>query len=183
MCTFVRKHFPSFPSLTPNDWIDDELGGDPDQRGGVSRLYESIQMIASPSLNNIMAALEEERDLNFRVTPGKVQLKEYTQVQSVSDMVCFSSKFSFGPPYRLHLSKSRFARIYPNVLPMLPGSGHPYGLGMPKVGTVQFLIHFLIFATRRWALLLKSVGVVPVEVAVSGCHCLLIPTSQAPYSV
>ena len=51
-----------------NDWIDEWLDGDPDQGGAVSRLYESIQMIASPSLNNIKAAWEEE--LGFEVSGG-----------------------------------------------------------------------------------------------------------------
>lgn len=66
MRTFVLKHFPLFLSLLPNDWMDEWLGANPDQRGGVSRIYENIEVIASPSLNDIQAAWEEE--LRFEVS-------------------------------------------------------------------------------------------------------------------
>lgn len=110
---FVRKHFPSFPSLSPNDWIDECLSGDPDQRGGVSRLYESIQLIASPSLNNIRAAWEEE--LGFEVSDDSWQ-SAIRRIHSSS--ICIRhGLLQFKVLHRLHLSKTKLARIYPDVDP------------------------------------------------------------------
>ncbi len=174
--TFVRKHFPSFLSLPPNDWMGEWLGADPDQRGGVSRIYENIQMIASPSLNNIRAWWEEE--LGFEVSDDSWQ-RAIKRVHSSS--ICIRrGLLKFKVLHRLHLSKSRLARIYPDVdlacsrCCQAPATLHHMFWACPKL--TQFLSS--IFDTFSYicnkeigpAPEIALFGVVPAGVAISGAQ-------------
>lgn len=102
---FVRKHFPSFPSLPPNDWKEEFLSADPDQRGGVSRIYETIQIIASPSLDNIREGWEGE--LGSTISDDSWQ-RAIKRIHSSS--ICSRHGFlQLKVLHRLHLSGSRLA--------------------------------------------------------------------------
>lgn len=109
---FVRKHFPAFPLLLSNDWIDEWMEGDLNQRG-VSRLYEDIQMIASPSLSHIRAGWEGE--LGFEMSDVSWQ-SAIKRIHSTS--ICIRhGLLQFKVLHRLHLSRSKLARIYQDVDP------------------------------------------------------------------
>lgn len=110
---FVRKHFPSFPLTSPNDWMDEWLEQDLNQRGGVSRVYEDIQMIASPSLNHIRARWEE--DLGSEMSDASWQ-SAIKRIHSTS-MCIRHGLLQFKVLHRLYLSRSRLARMYPDVDP------------------------------------------------------------------
>lgn len=110
---FVRKHFPSFPSLPLDKWIDEWLDRNPVHRGAVSSLYRDIQEIAPPTLNHIKRAWEEE--LGFDISDSSWQ---FAIERIHSSSVCIRhGLLQFKVLHRLHLSKSRLARIYPDVDP------------------------------------------------------------------
>ena len=106
--SFVRKYF----SLTtpPSTWVDECLGWDPVGRGMISRLYDIIQCVASPSLDRVKGTWEEElgMDLSDITWQAAVALVH-------SSSVCIRhGLLQFKVLHRLHFSPGRLARIYPD---------------------------------------------------------------------
>lgn len=99
--------------LSSNNWIEEWLEGDLNQRGGVSRLYEDIQMIASPSLSHIRTGWEGELGFGLSDISWQSAIK---RIHSTS--ICIRcGLLQFKVLHRLHLSRSKLARIYPDVDP------------------------------------------------------------------
>uniref|UniRef100_A0AAR2IMM0 Reverse transcriptase domain-containing protein n=1 Tax=Pygocentrus nattereri TaxID=42514 RepID=A0AAR2IMM0_PYGNA len=111
--SFVKKYFsPSLTTLERN-WIDDRLSINPLDRGVVSILYENIQRVTSPTLNHIKAQWEEE--LGEEISEEAWQ----RAVQWVpSSSVCVKhGLLQFKVLHRLHFSRSKLAKLYPNTDP------------------------------------------------------------------
>ena len=153
MCASVRKHFSSFPLLPSNSSIDEWLDGDPSLKGVVSRLYFAIQMIASPSLNHIRSAWEE--DFGCESSDYSWQLRGYIQLLFVSDTVCFNLKCFIGSIF-LGAGLPRYIQLASDAIrpqpPFIICSGHANGSF--NSGPL-FLRHSPIFATKRSVLAQK----------------------------
>lgn len=110
---YVRKNFPSFPAQPDKDWIDECLHYDPSWRGSVSRLYQAIQSVSTPSLDHIKEQWQEELgreilDVNWEYVIGRIH----------SSSICIRhGVMQFKIVHRLHLSRARLAKIYPNTDP------------------------------------------------------------------
>ena len=134
---FVKKHFPSFPSLPRDSWVDEWLGRNPLHKGAVSRLYSDIQEIRPTSLDHIKTAWEGE--LGVSISDDSWQFA----VEGIhSTSVCIRhGLLQFKVLHRLHLSKSRLARIYPEVDPtcsrclQAPATLSHMFWSCPKLGT------------------------------------------------
>ena len=104
----MREYF----SLTtpPSTWIDECLCWDPMDRGVISRLYDDMQRIASPSLDRVKGAWEEELGIDLTDL-------EWQQAVSMvhSSSICIRhGLLQFKVLHRLHFSPGRLAAIYPD---------------------------------------------------------------------
>ena len=111
--SLVRKLFVSFPSRPTDVWIEEFLDLDPLERGLISRLYSEIQRVASPSLNH----LREQWGKDFgAVISDKVWRFAIERIHSTS--ICVKHRLlQFKIIYRLHLSKSKLAKMFPGTDP------------------------------------------------------------------
>ncbi|KAL2095628.1 hypothetical protein ACEWY4_007776 [Coilia grayii] len=108
---YIRKYFPSFPAQPDKDWIDECLHHDPSWRGSVSRLYQVIQSVSTPSLDRIKEQWQEELgreilDVNWKYAMERIH----------SSSICIRHDImQFKIVHRLHLSSARLAKMYPNT--------------------------------------------------------------------
>lgn len=93
------------------DWVDDCINRDPQSKCFVSYLYDTILTVASPSLNHIMSKLEE--DLNLQIPD--VTWKLATNILNTSSICVRHGLTQFKTFHRLHLSRGKLAKLYPNV--------------------------------------------------------------------
>lgn len=110
---FVRSIFPSFP-LKPDECpFDDCLTIRVQGLGGISELYSTIQNIKCSSLLPLKGQWED--DLNFIISDENWQ-KAITKIYASS--ICVRHRLiQFKIFNRLHLSRTKLAKIYPNVDP------------------------------------------------------------------
>ena len=106
--SFIRKYY----TLTtpPSTWVDDCLGWDPTTKGVISRLYEVIQRIASPSLDRVKGSWEEELGIEL----SDLEWQQAVSLVHSSSICIRHGLVQFKVLHRLHLSPGRLAAIYPD---------------------------------------------------------------------
>ncbi len=103
------------PSLVAieEDWIHDCVNRDPQTKGFVSFVYDTIQNVAAPSLHHVKTKWEE--DLNLQI-PDVTRQLAMSRVNASSICIRYGL-IQLKIFHRLHLSRSRLAKLYPNIDP------------------------------------------------------------------
>lgn len=110
---FVRAHFRSFPLKPDISPLDDCFALKPHLSGGVSQLCTLIQSMKCLSLLPLKVQWEE--DLNVGLTDDIWQRAIH---RIYTSSICVRHKLiQFKVFNRLHLSRTKLAKIYPNVDP------------------------------------------------------------------
>lgn len=105
--SLVQKHFTSFPSPPVGGWIEELLEWDPLECGLISRLYSTIQRVASPSLNHLREQWSEDFGADVSDT-----VWQYAVEHIHSTSVCVRhGLLQFKVIHRLHFSKSKLAKM------------------------------------------------------------------------
>lgn len=108
---YIRKSFSSFPDQPDKDWIEECIQYDPSWRGSVSRLYQMIQSVNTTTLDHIKEQWQEELgveilDVNWHYAIERIH----------SSSICIRhGLMQFKILHRVHLSRARLAKIYPNT--------------------------------------------------------------------
>ena len=110
---FVRKHFPSFPSAPTSSPVHECISLDPSRRGCISKLYNLIQGISSPDLNHVKRAWEEELQVVISDNMWQAAIDRVHK----SSLCVRHGLIQFKVLHRLHLCRSKLARIYPDTDP------------------------------------------------------------------
>ena len=110
---FAKKHFPSFPSAPLSSPEHDCISLDPFQPGCVSKLYNTIQGISSPSLSHVKSTWEEELQL---VISDNMWQEAIERVHK-SSLCVRHGLLQFKVLHRLHLCRSKLAKMYPDTDP------------------------------------------------------------------
>lgn len=111
---YVQSMTPRFPHEPPDNPIDVFLSVNPTSRGVLSKLYNLISRLHCPSLAAIKTAWEQ--DLHSTISDDMWDTI-LDQVHS-SSMCARHALLQFKVVHRVHLSKVKLARIYPNVDPI-----------------------------------------------------------------
>lgn len=110
---FVRNHFPGFPALPPSTLVDTILDVNPNRKGSISILYNTLlknQLTTSDSLRN---AWSEE--LGEDIDPATW---EHALRWVHSSSICARhGVLQCKVVHRVHWSKCRLAHIYPDIDP------------------------------------------------------------------
>ena len=110
---FARKHFPSFPSAPTSSPVHECISLDPSRRGCISKLYNLIQGISSPDLNHVKRAWEEELQVVISDNMWQAAIDRVHK----SSLCVRHGLIQFKVLHRLHLCRSKLARIYPDTDP------------------------------------------------------------------
>ncbi len=116
----LLKNISLLPWTNPEGgWIDELLNMDPFRRGMVSILYEVIQRTTSPSLDHIRRQWEKELGMEISDSAWQCAIE---LVHSSS--VCIRhGLMQFKVLHRLHLSRSKLAKMYPGSDSSCPRCG------------------------------------------------------------
>lgn len=110
---YVKCQVPSFPSLPPVYPLDAFFSLDPFSKGAVSRLYNLISSLDSPSLATVRTAWEQDLGLCFSDDDWESILR---QVHG-SSMCVRHSLLQFKVVHRAHLSKVKLSKLYSDISP------------------------------------------------------------------
>ena len=111
---FVRKKFPNFPNLPPLSCLDSLLKVNLLKRGRVSMIYAEIMNILSPSVSHI----REEWVNDIGVTLSDEEWEMALFRVHASSICSRHALIQFKVLHRLHYSKVRLARIFPDINPV-----------------------------------------------------------------
>ena len=110
---YTKTCFPPSLVAREEDWIHDCVNRDPQTKGFVSFVYDTIQNVAAPALHHIKTKWEE--DLNLQI-PGVNWQLAVSRVNASS--ICIRhGLIQFKVFHRLHLSWSRLAKLYADIDP------------------------------------------------------------------
>ncbi len=110
---FVKENFASFPSQPSGGWLEECVNLDPSERACISKVYDTILAAASPPLTHLKNLWE--RDLDGEI-PEDVWQHSVGKIHSTS--ICVKhGLLQFKVLHRLHLSKHKLSRIYPQLDP------------------------------------------------------------------
>ena len=110
---FARTRFTFFPSAPPNSPVHNCICLNPLLPGCVSKLYTIIQGIHSPSLNHVKAAWESELQSDISDETWEIAIENIHK----SSICVRHGLLQFKVLHRLHLCRSKLARIYPGTDP------------------------------------------------------------------
>ena len=110
---FVRSQFTLFPSLSPNISLDSILEIKPEIKGTISRLYTAIFEMEDSSLSIIKG--HWERDFGTGISE-EVWSRILKNVHS-SSICARHGLIQFKIVHRLHMSKLKLSRIFPEISP------------------------------------------------------------------
>ncbi|KAI5629008.1 hypothetical protein C0J50_2497, partial [Silurus asotus] len=109
--SFESKCLPNFPSVLPKQPWESLVMFTPHQRRFISRIYSFILSLNSCNTDKTRTTWEKELGLQFG---DKRWEKAVDRIQSTTSCAHLSL-ILFKVLYRIHLSKSKQAKIYPRV--------------------------------------------------------------------
>ncbi len=110
---FVRKQFPGFPMSPPSTLVDSIFNTNPYQRGAISTIYNTL--FAHQPLDSDCLRITWARDLNIEIDAETWQLV-LKRVHN-SSVCARHGVLQCKVVYRVHWSKSKLARMFPNIDP------------------------------------------------------------------
>jgi len=118
---FLSQHTTSFPNMPTNSSMESIFLPDPLVKGGISIIYNHLSCLDS---NASLAYLKTawENDLGISITDE--QWSSAQQTVHSSSVCARHGLLQFKILHRLHLSKEKLSRMYPNVNPACDRCGH-----------------------------------------------------------
>lgn len=110
---FTHKQFPSFPSSPPDSPVNVCISLDPSRPGCVSKLYNIIQSISSPSLSHVREAWESELQIDITDTEWQAAVDRVHK----SSLCIRHGLLQFKVLHRLHFCRNKLAKIFPDTDP------------------------------------------------------------------
>ena len=145
---FLSQHTTSFPNMPTNSSMESIFLPDPLVKGGISIIYNHLSCLDS---NASLAYLKTawENDLGISITDE--QWSSAQQTVHSSSVCARHGLLQFKILHRLHLSKEKLSRMYPNVNPACDRCGH-------SPATLAHMFWYCSKLTSYWQSIFKSLS-------------------------
>lgn len=114
--SFVQKTFHMFPNKPIKSHMDHILELKPDSRGLIAQIYDLIQKIDPYSTENLRKAWESDLGIVLRDD----QWDSVFDLINTSSLSAKHSLIQLKVVHRVHFTRARLAKIYPNLDPLCP---------------------------------------------------------------